>query len=111
MTTLYHTGTEWTANQLTLTRGSVSAITSVGVYHNTDPSVVPTVADFVTVRLVDGTIPDPDPLAEVGFIDIITLVGPRGGDITLMTGDWQRWCLVSTATEDIIRPTDVIEVK
>jgi hypothetical protein len=111
VTILYHTGTEFTANRVTLSRGTVADIVSVGVYHNVDPNVVPDVADFTAVLLVDGTVPSPDPLAEVGFIDIVSLIGPRGGDLTLTAGDWQRWVKISTASEDVLRPTDVITVK
>ncbi|MEV4321004.1 hypothetical protein AB0J37_02095 [Microbispora rosea] len=110
MAEIYRTGTEFTANQVTLTRGSVADITAVGVFHSTDPSVIPEVEDFTTVQLVDGTAPDPDPLAEAGKVDVLALVGPRNGDVVLEPGDYQRWVLIQTATEDIIRRPDVLTI-
>ncbi|MEU0469936.1 hypothetical protein ABZ215_38565 [Amycolatopsis sp. NPDC006131] len=111
MTTLFHTGTEFVANKITLTRGSVADIVSVGVFYSLNPSEVPEVGDFTTVQLIDGTIPDPDPLAEVGSIDIVTLIGPRNGDVNLTTpGDYQVWALVSTASEDVVRKLDTLTV-
>lgn len=110
MAEIYRTGTEYTANQITLTRGSVSDITAVGVFHSTDPSVIPEVDDFTIVQLVDGTTTPPDELAETGKVDILALVGPRGGNVTLPPGDYQRWVLVVTATEDIIRRPDVLTI-
>lgn len=107
---LFHSATEYVANSITLTRGTVADITAVGVYHDTDPSVVPAVEDFTTVTLVDGTTSPPDPLAEAGKVDVLSLIGPRGGDATLAPGDYQRWVLISTATEDIIRKTDTVTV-
>lgn len=111
MVTLYHTGTEWTSNAITLLRGSVSDIVSVGIYHNTDPTVIPQVTDFTTVQLVDGTATPLPPLAQTGIIDIVSLMGPRAGDFSLAAGTYQRWAVISTATEDVIRPVDTIEVK
>lgn len=110
MAEIYRTGTEFTGNQITLTRGSVSDITAVGVFHSTDPSVIPTVEQFTTVRLVDGTSTPPDDLAEAGKVDVLALIGPRGGDVTLPPGDYQRWVLVVTATEDIVRRPDVLTI-
>lgn len=107
---IYRTGTEWTANDVTITRGTVADITAVGVYHSADPSVIPDVADFVTVQLVDGVKQPPDELAEAGKIDVLALVGPRAGDVVLTPGDYQRWVLVQTATEDIIRRPDVLTI-
>lgn len=104
---LYKSGTEYVANELTFTRGTVDDIVSVGVYHTTNPATIPVVADFTTVVLVEGT----GPLAEGTKIDILSLIGPRAGHVNLSTpGDYQRWTLVVTATEDIIRRPDVIEV-
>ena len=110
MATLFNTATEYTANELTILRGTVDDIVSVGVYHDTDPNVVPAVVDFDTVALVDGTAEPPDALSEEGKIDVLALIGPRDGDVTLAPGDYQRWVLVVTATEDVIRKVDVLEV-
>jgi hypothetical protein len=107
---LYHTGTEYVANAITFTRGNVSDVVSVGVYHNTNPTTIPAVGDFTTCILVDGTVLPLPPLGETGFIDILSLIGPRGSGITLTPGDYQRWCLISTATEDIIRMVDTITI-
>lgn len=104
--TIPSTGTEYTANAITLKRGLVTDIISVGVYHATNPNTVPTVANFTTVTLVYP----PAPLADGTNIDILTLIGPRGGVITLAVGDWQRWCYVKTANEDIIRKVDTITI-
>lgn len=112
MATLYHTATEYTANQLTLLRGTVSDIVSVGVYHNIDPNTVPLVSDFTTVTLVDGTTTPLPPLAESGIIDVVSLVGPRSGQVNLTAaGTYQRWVLVKTAAEDIIRAVDTVIIK
>jgi hypothetical protein len=106
---IYNTGTEYVANAITMTRGVIADILSVGVYHNVNPATIPAVGDFTTVTLVNGTtIPTPD-LAEVGFVDILSLIGP-GGDIVLTAGDYQRWCLIVTATENIIRKIDTITI-
>lgn len=109
---VYSTGTEYLANQITLTRGTVGDIARVGVYHNTDPNVKPTPEQFTTVDLVNGTTTPPDPLAETGKIDLLSLIGARSSEpsLALAPGDYQRWGLVSTATEDIIRKIDTITV-
>lgn len=104
----YAKGTEYLANELTMTRGTPADITAVGVYHDTDPSVIPDVADFTTVTLVQAG----DPLAEAGVaLDVLSLIGPKAGaDDALVAGTYQRWVLVQTAAEDIIRRPDTIEV-
>lgn len=105
--TLYKSGTEYVANELTFTRGTVGNITSVGVYHTTNPSYIPIVSDFTPVTLVPGS----GALAEGTKIDVLSLIGPRGGQVNLsVAGDYQRWVLIVTATEDIIRRPDVITV-
>jgi hypothetical protein len=107
MPELYSTATEYLANALTFTRGSVADITMVGVYHTLDPLEVPDEADFIEVQLVAS----PNPLAEGANIDILSLVGPGvGADVTLAVGDWQRWVLVKTNTETIIRKIDVVTI-
>ena len=111
--TLYSTGTEYTSNALTLIRGTAADITSVGVYHNVNPSTIPAVSDFITCTLADGT--DPlsvnYPLAVKGELDVVALIGPKvGADLALATGTWQRWILVQTVMEDVIRKVDTITV-
>lgn len=108
----YRTATEYIANELTITRGVVGDITSVGVYHNVDPNTVPAIADFTTVSLVDGVKVPPDALAEVGKIDVLSLIGPKvGAHLDLATpGAYQRWVLIRTANEDVIRKVDVLTI-
>lgn len=104
----FKNGTEWFANEITLNRGVVGDITGVGVYHNTNPNTQPTIGDFIMVTLEDGT----GPLADGAKIDIMSLIGPKAGaDLDLPTvGDYQRWALVQTAQEDIIRKLDTITI-
>lgn len=110
MVTLYSTGTEYVANEITILRGTVADITSVGVYHTANPAEIPTVAQFTTVSLVDGTAEPPDALSEVGKIDVLSRIGARLGAINLAAGDYQRWALIVTADEDVIRRVDTLEV-
>lgn len=103
----YSTATEYSANAITLTRGTTADITSVGVFHSIDPNEVPDVTDFTTVTLVEPG----DPLADGTNIDVLSLIGPKAGaDLILAAGDWQRWVLVSTTSEDIIRKVDVVTI-
>lgn len=107
--TLFSTATEYLANEVTLTRGDVSDITGVGVFHSAVAGATPDVEDFTMVYLVDD--PDTDPLAEGSKIDVLSLVGPKAGsDLTLSAGTYQRWVLVQTSTENIIRSIDIVTV-
>lgn len=107
MIQLYSAGTEFLANAITLTRGTAADIVSVGVHHSVDPNTVPGVGDFTAVTLVKPG----DPLADGNNLDVLSLVGPKAGaDLELPPGTYQRWVLVSTATEDIVRKVDVVEV-
>lgn len=110
MVDIYRTGTEYVANEVTMLRGVVGDITSTGVYLSLDPNTVPTVAEFTAVPLVLPT----DPLGEAGKNDVLTLVGPRDGDVGspdgLPPGDYQQFILVTTAAEDIIRKTGVVTI-
>lgn len=108
--TIYSSATEYLRNDITeLVGGSVADIVSVGVYHASNANTVPAVAEFDAATLVDG-VSDPDnPLAEDGKVTIISLIGPRGG-IELSSGVYQRYVLISTADEDIIRRPDTITV-
>jgi len=114
---LYSTATEYIANQITLARGQVSDILSVGIYVSTNPNTIPAVAQFTTVTLVDGTAASPPPLAVIGEIDVLTKVGPGGsgvsaGDLaTLTTGSYQVWILIKTASENIIRKVDTLTIQ
>lgn len=106
---LYRTATEYVANALTITRGTVADITSVGVFMTTDPTVVPTVAQFATVTLVKPG----DALAEGTTVDVLSLIGPRSTVTALASltpGDYQRWVKVTTATEDKIRKVDTVTI-
>lgn len=108
MAELYQNATEFLANEITFTRGTVDQITSVGVYHDLDPNASPAVLDFTTVTLVDGT----GVLSESGKVDVLSLIGPRDGhvDMSNTSGDFQRFVLVSTSTEDIIRKVDILTI-
>lgn len=107
MAQLYSTATEYLANSLTFTRGTVEDILRVGVYHTLDPLEVPAELDFVTVDLVEPG----DPLAQGDTVDVLSLIGPgAGAHLALTPGPWQRWVLVKTTTEVIIRKVDVVEV-
>ena len=110
--TLYHTGTEYTSNALTFLRGSVTDVTSVGVYHTTNLTYIPLVSDFTTVTLANGTGAPPDPLAIPGEIDVVALIGPKtGAQLSIPApGDYQRFVYVATAAQDIIRKVDVVTI-
>lgn len=114
---LYNSATEFVASAITLQRGVVSDIVSVGMYLNVTPTVIPTVGQFTTVLLKDGTATPPlDPLAVPGIIDILAKIGPGGGAVTaghfptLTPGDYQCWTLVTTASEHAIRRPGVITI-
>ena len=107
MVAVFANGTEYLANAITISRGTAASITGVGVYHNINPTTVPTVAQFTMVALVKPG----DALADGNNTDVLSLVGPKAGaHLALTTGDWQRWVLVQTAAEDIIRKVDVVTV-
>lgn len=118
--TIYNTATEYIANALTLTRGQASDITSVGIYVNINPNIIPTVAQFTKVTLVDGTQSPLPPLAVAGEIDVLTKVGPgapsatppiSAGDLaSLTTGSYQVWILIETNAEAIIRKVDTLTI-
>lgn len=104
---LFDTETRYVANELTFVRGTVDDVVSVGVYHNVDPNVVPAVADFVTVQLVQP----PEELAEGTKIDVLSLIGPDvPADLLLAPGVYQRWVLVTTGTEKLIYKVDMVTV-
>ncbi len=104
---LYSTGTEWLANEVTMLRGTIADVTSVGVFHTMSPNAVPTVAEFTTVtKVVPG-----DALAEGDKNDVASRIGARAGAIPLAAGDYQRFVLLVTASEDIIRYVDTVSVK
>ena len=102
---IYHTATEYTANAITMSRGTPADIVTVGVWHSPDPQVIPEVADFTTVKLV---LPG-DLLAEGNTVDILALIGP-GGDVELAPDDYQRWTLISTVAENIIDSVDTLTI-
>lgn len=106
---LYNTATEYLANELVFVRGNPTDISNVGVYHNINPNVVPVVGDFTSVYFVDN--PNSDPLAEGDKNDVLSLVGPKiGAHLQLTPGDYQRWVLVQTSNENIIRRVDVVTI-
>lgn len=105
--TIYSTATEYIANAITVIRGSVDDIIDVGVYFNLNPNITPAVSDFVSTRLVKPG----SPLAQGTNTDVLSLIGPRSGDLALAPGVYQVWVLLRTATEDIIRKVDTLEVR
>lgn len=107
MVAVFANGTEYLANAITLVRGTTASITGVGVYHNINPVTVPSVAQFTMVTLVKPG----DALADGNNTDVLSLIGPKvGAHLSLTPGDWQRWVLVQTSAEDIIRKVDVVSV-
>lgn len=114
--TIFRTATEYTANEITLARGTVSDIVSVGVAMLADPSEVPTVAEFTAVSLISPTTTPGSPLLDGTKIDVVAKIGPGGGAVAaghfddLAPGDYQRWVLVTTADEHIIRRPDVVTI-
>lgn len=107
MADLFSTATEYLANELTFTRGSIEDILSVGVYHTTDPDEVPAPEDFTTVDLVGPG----DPLADGNKVDVLSLIGPKDGSHDeLAPGVHHRWVYVETASEDIIRRAGTVTV-
>ena len=107
--TLYHTATEYTSNAITLLRGAKTDITAVGIYHNVNPSYIPLVSNFIIVTLADGTKVPPDTLAIPGELDVVARIGPKSGaDVNLTAGTYQRWVLVQTSTQDMIRAADTV---
>lgn len=104
---LFSTATEYLSNSLTFTRGSVNDVVNVGVYHTQDPLEVPSEANFIPADLI---LPG-DPLSQGNQIDVVTLIGPGPGSHDVLTpGDWQRWVMVKTPTETIIRRKDTVVV-
>lgn len=104
----YTMGTEYLANEITLQRGTPADITGVGVYHNINPNTKPAIGDFTMVDLIDS-----GPLQEGTKTDVLSRIGPKvGADLDLAApGDYQRWVLIQTADEDIVRKVDVVTIK
>ena len=101
---IWITATEYRRNALTINSGSVDDITAVGVALRSNPNDVPDpsgagLGEFTAVTL------------DVGGPDVVTLFGPRGGDIVpAAVGDYQVFVLVRTEDEDIIRRPSVLTV-
>ncbi|MGH1563014.1 hypothetical protein [Mumia sp. DW29H23] len=101
--TIASTATENVSNLMPILHGTAADVTAVGVFHTTNPATTPTVDNFVIVTGV--------PSSDGKSVDIQSLIGPRDGDLTLAVGEHQRWLLVKTATEDIIRKApDTVKV-
>jgi hypothetical protein len=113
---VFRTATEYTANELTLLRGAEADIVSVGVAMISDPLTVPAVAAFTTVLLIGPVHTPGHALLEGTKIDVVAKIGPGGGAVSaghfaaLSAGDYQRWVLVTTADEHIIRRPDVVTI-
>lgn len=106
MARIYANATEYVSNQLKFDRGGPADVTGVGVFHSKDPDQIPDVSEFTSAALVQPG----DALADGDRVDVLSLIGPKEGDITLEPGRYLRWVLVQTSSEDIIRRTDVLEV-
>lgn len=113
---VYRTATEYTANELTLSRGNAGDIVSVGVAMISDPATVPAVGAFTPVLLISPETTPGHALLDGTKIDVVAKIGPGGGAVAagdfpaLTAGDYQRWVLVETADELIIRRPDVVSV-
>lgn len=110
MAEIYDSATEYLANAITFTRGTVDDITSVGVYHTTNANEVPTELQFTAADLVYAGGPTKPELAEGSNIDIVSLIGPGVGGLSLAAGVYQRWVMIKTANETIIRKVDTLTV-
>jgi hypothetical protein len=116
MVSLYNTATEYTANQITLNRGTESGIVSVGVAMESNPATVPAVAAFTAVLLIGPQTTPSSPLLDGTKIDIVAKIGPGAGAVTpghfaaLTPGDYQRWTLGTTADEHRSRRPDVVTI-
>lgn len=114
--TLFNTATEYTANEITLTRGAVTDIVSVGVAMIAQPNTVPDEGDFTAVLLISPTTTPSSPLLDGTKIDVVAKIGPGGIGVaaghfpSLTPGDYQRWVMVKTADEIIIRRPDVVTI-
>lgn len=109
--TIFNTATEYVANEIQIHRGSVVDIILVGVFHTTDPGVIPTEGQFTEVTLVDGVNNPSNTLAQAGKIEVVSLIGPGTfADLVLTPGTYQRFVLVKTTREVIIRRPDTLEV-
>jgi hypothetical protein len=112
-TSFYGTGTEWVFTKVTIDRGSVSDIETVGMLASADPNVRPAVADFTAATLVDGTAVPAGPLAIPGRIDIAARIGARSdvaSALQLTAGDYQMFTLITTADEDVIDVAGTITI-
>ncbi len=110
--TLYHSATEYIAVPITLGRGTVASISSVGMYLDPTLAAIPTVGSFTTVLLVDGTTLPLPALGVSGEVDVLALVGPGAGSnfAALTVTTYQIWILVTTANEQIIRKCDTLTI-
>lgn len=104
MSDIWITATEYRRNALTIVDGVVGDVVAVGIALRSNPDDVPDpsgtgLGEFTAVTL-DPTGPD-----------IVTLIGPRSGDIVpAAVGDYQVFILVRTADEDIIRRPSTLTV-
>lgn len=105
MSDIWITATEFRRNSLTLVPPAVIGdVTAVGIALRQDPDDVPDpsgtgLGEFTAVTL--------DPAGP----DIVSLIGPRNGDIIpAAVGDYQVFILVRTAEEDIIRRPSTLTV-
>src|SRR4029077_11320550 len=101
---IWITATEYRRNSLTINSGTVGDILQVGVALRSNPNDVP---DPTGTGLGEFTAVTLDPAGP----DVLTLFGPRGGDIIPSgVGDFQVFVLIRTADEDIIRRPSILTV-
>lgn len=107
MADIFEHATEYRRNRLLITSGFVAQITAVGIALSTDPNAVPDpgisppdMGDYTPITL-DDTVSPPE---------VVTLIGPRGGDINPTVGEYQVFILIRTSEEDIIRLPNTLTV-
>lgn len=106
MAEIFQYATEYRRNPLDIASGSVADINAVGIALTTDPNDIPDpggvtdLGEFTEVTL-DDTVDPPE---------VVTLIGPRDGDLNPDVGDWQVFILIRTDDEDIIRQPNTLTV-
>ena len=101
---IWITATEYRRNRITINHGVVGDITAVGIALRTNPNDVPDPSGSGLGEFTAATL-------DVSGPDIVTLIGPRGGDVVPSApGDFQVFVLIRTLDEDIIRKPSVLTV-
>jgi len=101
---IWITATEYRRNALTINSGTIADISAVGVALRDNPNDVPDPSGTGLGEFTSVVLDEDGP-------DVVTLFGPRGGDIVpAAVGDYQVFVLIRTADEDIIRRPSVLTV-